>query len=206
MPPSGKPALASRSRSSELVGAWKGSELQARFYGTLWDTQSVGDVAQIHLRLVHHPEHVPLLFRERIHESPQQRLPLGLLESRIRTQRRRIDHPARDGTAALPIVLGGRDLERQLPAPAYGAQVVQSEVCGDAEEPCLEGASPLPRLSPAPNPQEDLLRQVAGRLLVADDTGEVAADLFPVAGEERLERLRVALSDPRHKLFIGWHH
>jgi hypothetical protein len=60
-------------------------------------------------------------------------------------------------------------------------------------KPRLERAFRFPLFRPRPNPQKDLLHQVLGRRLVADDAQDLPPYACAVVGEKRVERLLVAL-------------
>jgi hypothetical protein len=91
----------------------------------------------------------------------------------------------------VPLVRGADLLERDL---AAGAQVVERSVPRHAQDP--GGERHLARLIPVDRGdqlREDVLGDVLGLVVVADDAPDEAADVVGVANVEEVQRAAIAL-------------
>ena len=92
----------------------------------------------------------------------------------------------RPAIARRRLQVGRVDLARdRLPLLAHAAVVIDAEVAADADDPGLEVGAPVERLERLEDLQEDVLRQILGLVVLADELVGDVEHLAPVLADDR---------------------
>ena len=75
---------------------------------------------------------------------------------------------------------------------AHAAVVIDAEVAADADEPGLEIRAPIERVQRLEDLEEDVLRQILGLVMAADELVGEVEDLAPVLADDLLPRRLIA--------------
>ena len=153
--------------------------------------QPVGDLLIRQLLNVPHQHRRPQRLRQRGERLPQQHHAILLLD--------RGDRPR--------LVRGRRQLVRvdlvidRLALLTDAAVVIDAEVAADADEPGLKIRAPIERAERLEDLQEDVLRQIFGFLMPADELVRDVEDLPPVLPDDRVPGELVALKASLNERF-----
>ena len=111
---------------------------------------------------------------KRLQRLAQERAQIAVLDDLIRSalDRRRLQ-------------IARVDLARdRLPLLAHAAIVIDAQVAADADDPGLEIGAPVERLERLEDLQEDVLRQILGLVVLADELVGDVEDLSPVLADD----------------------
>ena len=172
----GRSAGPSRLKTTKLTGEFKAAAVDARLHGALRQMQAIGDLLIRELLQV--AQHDGLLERRRQlgERLADQMAQVELLELAVRPALARHRHQIRRVHVA----------RHRLAFLADAAIVVDAEIPADADEPGLEIGAPIERVQRLEDLQEDVLRQVLGLVVPADELVGQVEHLAPVLPDDLL--------------------